>query len=70
MKKEINSYKSTKENTMKDLEFKKLVNDSEKLAKVNDLWYFVKSQSNRWIVGSGQWALIQISGELSLRLVF
>lgn len=49
----INSYKSTKENTMKDLEFKKLVNDSEKLAKVNDLWYFVKSQSNRWIVGSG-----------------
>ncbi|HDV5983607.1 TPA: epipeptide YydF family RiPP, partial [Staphylococcus pseudintermedius] len=25
----------------------------EKLAKVNDLWYFVKSQSNRWIVGSG-----------------
>ncbi|EMC0300315.1 epipeptide YydF family RiPP [Staphylococcus pseudintermedius] len=44
MKKEINSYKSTKENTMKDLEFKKLV---------NDLWYFVKSQSNRWIVGSG-----------------
>ncbi|EGQ1586118.1 YydF family exported signaling peptide [Staphylococcus pseudintermedius] len=53
MKKEINSCKSTKENTMKDLEFKKLVNDSEKLAKVNDLWYFVKSQSNRWIVGSG-----------------
>ncbi|AMY06797.1 YydF family exported signaling peptide [Staphylococcus condimenti] len=38
---------------MKNLEFKNLVNDSEKLAKVNDLWYFVKSKSHRWIVGSG-----------------
>lgn len=25
----------------------------KKLAKVNDLWYFVKSKENRWILGSG-----------------
>lgn len=25
----------------------------QKLAKVNDLWYFVKSKENRWILGSG-----------------
>ncbi|MGE7943537.1 epipeptide YydF family RiPP [Lysinibacillus xylanilyticus] len=39
--------------TVKDLEFKSLVNESKKLVKVNDLWYFVKSQEGRWIAGSG-----------------
>lgn len=42
-----------KENTVKNLEFKSLVNESKKLVKVNDLWYFVKSQEGRWIAGSG-----------------
>ncbi|MCG1646475.1 YydF family exported signaling peptide [Xylophilus sp. Kf1] len=41
-----------KKDLMKDLEFKNLVDESEKLAKVNDLWYFAKSQANRWVVGS------------------
>jgi YydF family exported signaling peptide len=46
-----------KENTnnepVKNLEFKGLLDESQKLAKVNDLWYFVKSKENRWILGSG-----------------
>ena len=29
---------------MKELEMKELVEKSEKLAKINDLWYFVKSK--------------------------
>ncbi|MEC0303835.1 epipeptide YydF family RiPP [Terribacillus saccharophilus] len=43
----------TNDKSVKNLEFKNLVDESQKLAKVNDLWYFVKSQANRWIVGSG-----------------
>ncbi|MCD8875119.1 epipeptide YydF family RiPP [Mammaliicoccus sciuri] len=53
MNKTLENNKNNKKDLMKDLEFKKLVDDSQKLAKVNDLWYFVKSKSNRWIVGSG-----------------
>ncbi|MDK8645407.1 MULTISPECIES: epipeptide YydF family RiPP [Staphylococcus] len=51
--KDVQIQKKDKKDAMKNLEFKNLVNDSEKLAKVNDLWYFVKSKSHRWIVGSG-----------------
>lgn len=36
---------------MKELEMKELV---EKLAKINDLWYFVKSKGGAWIAGSGK----------------
>jgi YydF family exported signaling peptide len=50
MKKDIPSKDSVKK---QKLEFKNLVDESQKLAKVNDLWYFVKSKQNRWIVGSG-----------------
>lgn len=39
--------------SLRNLEFKSLVNESKKLAKVNDLWYFIKSKSGAWIVGSG-----------------
>lgn len=53
MNKNLQFQNNDKKDAMKDLEFKNLVNDSEKLAKVNDLWYFVKSQSHRWVVGSG-----------------
>ena len=53
MKENMKNQKNEKKDLMKDLEFKNLVNDSEKLAKVNDLWYFVKSGANRWVVGSG-----------------
>lgn len=38
---------------MKNLEIKELISKSEKLAKVNDLWYFVKSKEGSWIAGSG-----------------
>lgn len=38
---------------MKDLEIKDLIKESEKLAKVNDLWYFVKSSNGAWVAGSG-----------------
>ncbi|ETT51593.1 signaling protein [Paenibacillus amylolyticus] len=38
---------------MKKLEIKELISKSEKLAKVNDLWYFVRSGEGAWIVGSG-----------------
>ena len=38
---------------METLEFKDFIEKSEKLAKVNDLWYFIKSSSGAWIVGSG-----------------
>lgn len=38
---------------MKNLEIKGLISKSEKLAKVNDLWYFIKSSSGAWIAGSG-----------------
>ncbi|WP_219728863.1 epipeptide YydF family RiPP, partial [Staphylococcus aureus] len=51
--KELQTQKAEKNDLMKDLEIKQLVENSEKLAKVNDLWYFVKSQANRWVVGSG-----------------
>lgn len=51
--KELELQKNDKKDVMKDLEFKELINDSKELSKVNDLWYFVKSQANRWIVGSG-----------------
>ncbi|MGX0021792.1 epipeptide YydF family RiPP [Staphylococcus hominis] len=53
MNKDLQNQKNDKQDVMKDLEFKNLVDDSEKLAKVNDLWYFVKSQAHRWVVGSG-----------------
>lgn len=43
----------SKKDLMKDLEFNKLIDNSKELAKVNDLWYFVKSQQHRWIIGSG-----------------
>ncbi|MCS4485589.1 epipeptide YydF family RiPP [Staphylococcus americanisciuri] len=49
----ISKQQKEKHDTMKNLEIKNLVKDSEKLAKVNDLWYFVKSKANRWVVGSG-----------------
>ena len=39
---------------MKELEMKELVEKSEKLAKINDLWYFVKSKGGAWIAGSGK----------------
>lgn len=39
---------------MKELEMKELVEKSEKLAKINDLWYFVKSKCGAWIAGSGK----------------
>ncbi len=51
--KKVLAKKEDRKDLMKNLEFEKLVNDSEKLAKVNDLWYFVKSKGNRWVVGSG-----------------
>ncbi|BDG82255.1 sugar tyrosine-protein kinase [Bacillus licheniformis] len=44
---------NTNNETVKNLEFKGLLDESQKLAKVNDLWYFVKSQDSRWILGSG-----------------
>ncbi|AJH79071.1 MULTISPECIES: epipeptide YydF family RiPP [Heyndrickxia] len=47
------SKENTQNSNVKNLEFKSLVEESQKLAKVNDLWYFVKSKGNRWIVGSG-----------------
>lgn len=53
MKENLNLKNQNKKEIMKDLEFKSLINESEKLAKVNDLWYFVKSQQHRWIIGSG-----------------
>ena len=53
MNKDLHNQKNNKQDVMKDLGFKNLVNNSEKLAKVNDLWYFVKSKANRWVVGSG-----------------
>lgn len=53
MKENLKIEKQNKKEVMKDLEFKTLINDSQKLAKVNDLWYFVKSKQNRWVVGSG-----------------
>ncbi|WP_192978800.1 epipeptide YydF family RiPP [Staphylococcus equorum] len=53
MKENLKVEKQNKKEVMKDLEFKTLINDSQKLANVNDLWYFVKSKQNRWVVGSG-----------------
>ncbi|MGX5791781.1 epipeptide YydF family RiPP [Staphylococcus equorum] len=53
MKENLKVEKQNKKEVMKDLEFKTLINDSQKLAKVNDLWYFVKSKQNRCVVGSG-----------------
>lgn len=47
-----NNYKG--EIIMKELEMKELVEKSEKLAKINDLWYFVKSKGGAWIAGSGK----------------
>ncbi|ULG73140.1 epipeptide YydF family RiPP [Macrococcus brunensis] len=41
-----------KKQTMQSLQVKSLLNDGKKLAKVNDLWYFVKSDKNRWVAGS------------------
>ncbi|HDG5490599.1 TPA: epipeptide YydF family RiPP [Staphylococcus aureus] len=43
---------NVKKDLMKDLEFKELVDNSEKLAKVNDLWYIIKYRYNAWIMGS------------------
>lgn len=39
---------------MKNLEIKDLIKKSEELAKVNDLWYFVKGPSGAIIMGSGR----------------
>lgn len=36
---------------MKELEIKELVEQSEQLAKVNDLWYFVTNGNGAWVVG-------------------
>lgn len=52
MKKEI-----TNNETVKNLEFKGLLDESQKLAKVNDLWYFVKSK--RKSLDSWKWSLIR-----------
>lgn len=41
-----------KETLNKNLEFSKLLDKKQELDNVNDLWYFVKSSSNRWIAGS------------------
>jgi len=37
---------------MKELEFKDLVKKSEKLAKVNDLWYVIVSACGAWVAGT------------------
>lgn len=35
-----------------DMNFEKVLTQKNELDNVNDLWYFVKSQANRWIAGS------------------
>lgn len=35
-----------------DMNFEKVLTQKNELDNVNDLWYFVKSQTNRWIAGS------------------
>ncbi len=44
--------KLSQSKAMQSLQVKSLLDDGKKLAKVNDLWYFVKSDKNRWIAGS------------------
>lgn len=53
MNKQLREQNYNKRELMKNIEIKELVDNSQKLAKVNDLWYFVKSKQHRWIVGSG-----------------
>ncbi|MDK8642672.1 epipeptide YydF family RiPP [Niallia taxi] len=45
--------KNENTSTIPNLQFKSLLEESKKLAKVNDLWYFVKSTNGRWILGNG-----------------
>lgn len=50
--KEKKYVKSEKKVLDKSLNLTNVLNKKNELDNVNDLWYFVKSSSNRWICGS------------------
>ncbi len=49
---ERNKEEKNKKDAIKDLSFEKILTKRNELDDINDLWYFVKSRKNRWIMGS------------------